>query len=219
MTKSESIWILDSDTSCIPLYHQTLGLRYAVETFADFNSFASAFRERTPRLIIADPEVARDQLANFFRSVSVNEKKAFPDTVIVTRLDEIELIRFYLQNGARDYLLKPLRPNELVAKVEHLFQKLDNRSVLIFRNNLDGQDVQNLTFREHQILTVFLNSPSRLISRDEMIDTVWNKTMVSRKTLDVHVFNLRRKLRPIGYDILCKDRDLYLSKLSMVPQA
>lgn len=217
MISNDPIWVLDSDASCVSLYHQTIGLQYPLKVFATFQDFAAAFREAEaghPRLLIVEPEEDRNAIANFF-SGFLNPQTAthFPQTLIVSRLDEIDMIRFYLRVGVRDYILKPLRPNELVAKIERALLQINNRSILIFRNELDGQQVANLTFRENQILTVLLNKPSRACGRDTLLEAVWNKALVNRKTLDVHVFNLRRKLRPMGYDILCKEQQLILTKL------
>ncbi len=218
MISNDPIWILDSDVSCIALYHQTIGLQYPLKVFATFEEFATAYRDAEPghpRLLIVEPEENRAAIANFF-SAFLNPQTAshFPQTLVVSRLDEIDMMRFYLRVGVRDYILKPLRPNELVAKIERALLQINNRSILIFRNELDGQQVANLTFRENQILTVLLNKPSRACPRDTLLEAVWNKTLVNRKTLDVHVFNLRRKLRPMGYDILCKEQQLILTKLN-----
>jgi DNA-binding response OmpR family regulator len=216
MVTIDPIWILDSDSECVNLYQQTLGLQYPLRVFPTFETFAKAYASAPagqPRLLIAEPEDAKSALANFFRGFATSKEKRFPETLIVSRNDEVDLIRFYLRVGVRDYILKPIRPNELVAKVERALMQIDNRSVLIFKNDLDGNQLTDLTFREHQIMTVFLNSPSRTIERDTLIETVWNKTLVNRKTLDVHVFNLRRKLRPIGYDIVSERQKLYLAKI------
>jgi DNA-binding NarL/FixJ family response regulator len=220
--KVEPIWILESDPSCVALYHQTIGLQYPLQVFSNFAEFSAAYQNSEsipPRLLIAEPEDAKVALASFFSGFATTEGTRFPETLIVSRNDEIDLMRFYLRVGARDYILKPLRPNELVAKVERALMQINNRSVLIFKNDLDGQQLSNLTFREHQILTVLLNRPSRTIDRDKLIDSVWNKTLVNRKTLDVHIFNLRRKLRPIGYDIISQKRELYLSKVNLEPRS
>jgi DNA-binding response OmpR family regulator len=216
MVTIEPIWILDSDPGCVNLYKQTLGLQYTLCVFSTFEEFAQAYANSTnaqPRLLIAEPEDAKSALANFFRGFTTESERRFPETLIVSRNDEVGLMRFYLRLGVRDYILKPIRPNELVAKVEKALLQIDNRSVLILKNDLDGHQLTDLTFREHQIMTVFLNSPSRTIDRDSLIERVWVKTLVNRKTLDVHVFNLRRKLRPIGYDIVFDRQRLYLSKL------
>ena len=217
MAMLDPIWVLDSDTECVNLYQQTLGLQYPLRVFANFDLFADAYKsapDGQPRLLIAEPEDAKSALANFFRGFANAKEMHYPETLIVSRNDEVDLIRFYLRVGVRDYIFKPIRPNELVAKVERALTQIDNRSVLIFKNDLDGHQLSDLTFREHQIMTVFLNASSRRIDRDTLIETVWAKTLVNRKTLDVHVFNLRRKLRPIGYDIVSERQRLHLSKLS-----
>ncbi|RYZ76109.1 MAG: hypothetical protein EOP05_06005 [Proteobacteria bacterium] len=202
MLTNEPIWVLESDVACLSMYHQTLGLQYPLKIFATFEAFAEAFRGADPghpRLLIVEPEEHKAAITNFF-SGFLNPESAthFPQTMIVSRNDDIDLMRFFMRVGVKDYILKPIRPNELVAKVERALQQINSRSILIFRNELDGQQVTNLTFREHQILTVLLNKPARTCPRDIMLDAVWNKTQVNRKTLDVHVFNLRRKLRPMG---------------------
>lgn len=205
------IWILDNDPACIALYQQTLGLQYRVRVFSVLDNFMEALtqaREGEPRLLIADPENTKGSLADVFRSSRDNGGSGLtiPDSLIVSRVDDLELIRFYLKTGARDYILKPLRPNELVAKVEKALLQISNREILILRNDLDGIQVSDLTFREHQLLTIFLSHPERSVSRDELYNAIWSKVTVNKKTLDVHLFNLRRKLRPHGYDIVCQDQ-------------
>ena len=220
MVNVDPIWILDSDIKCIALYHQTLGLQYPLKVFSNFDEFSAEYQKAPkgqPRLLIAEPEDAKTALANFFSGFATSEGTRFPETLVVSRNDEIDLMRFYLRVGVRDYILKPLRPNELVTKVERALMQINNRSVLIFKNDLDGHQLTDLTFREHQILTVILNKPSRTVKRDELLDAVWNKTLVNRKTLDVHIFNLRRKLRPIGYDIISSQKsELYLARLNKI---
>lgn len=205
------IWILDSDPGCIALYQQTLGLQYRVRVFAALDTFMEALtqaREGEPRLLIADPENTKGSLADVFKANrdSGGSGLTIPDSLIVSRVDDLELMRFYLKTGARDYILKPLRPNELVAKVEKALLQISNREILILRNDLDGVQINDLTFREHQLLTIFLSHPERSVSRDDLYSAIWSKVTVNKKTLDVHLFNLRRKLRPHGYDIYCRDQ-------------
>jgi DNA-binding response OmpR family regulator len=219
---SDLIWLLDSDPSCTSLYHQTLGLQYQIRSFHSTSEIESAISSSSDqvRLIVADPEHTNGSLADFFQAreralddTSVPTKSPrIPDILVVSRQDDLELIRFFLRVGARDYLLKPLRPSELIAKIERALNQISNREIMILRSDLDGIQVDNLTFREHQILTVLLSRPQRSSSRDDLQDSVWNRVSVNRKTLDVHLFNLRRKLRPLGYDIVCSDQIFTLTK-------
>jgi DNA-binding winged helix-turn-helix (wHTH) protein len=89
---------------------------------------------------------------------------------------------------------------------------MNNREILILRNDLDGIQISDLTFREHQLLTIFISRPERRVGREELYGAIWSKVTVNRKTLDVHLFNLRRKLRPFGYDIFCQDQVFTLIK-------
>ncbi|MES2857024.1 MAG: winged helix-turn-helix domain-containing protein [Bdellovibrionota bacterium] len=216
--ENDPIWILDSDAQSVLLYQQTLGLRYPLQVFSDFKDFSEAFSKAPagqPKLLVADPETSKSSLSQLFKTLGApGSQRSMPDTIIVSRLDDLELIRFFLRVGARDYILKPIRPNELVAKVERCFLKLDGGAGRILRNDIDGLEVGDLTFREHQILTVLLNMPERAAPREFLYDAIWTKTAVNRKTLDVHLFNLRRKLRPMGYDVLCVGQMFRLARIT-----
>lgn len=218
------IWTLDGDPSSVTLYQQILGLQYQIRPFGSVNEFLEALvLGEGPRLLIADPANTRGSLVDSFKRIrdvahaSTNGTPAttslrLPDFMIVSTLDDLDLMRFYLKAGARDFIFKPIRPNELVSKVEWVLNQISNREVLILRNDLDGVQINDLTFREHQILTIFLSRPERRVSRDDLYSAIWSKVAVNKKTLDVHLFNLRRKLRPYGYDIFCFEQVFTLGK-------
>lgn len=209
------IWILDNDPACVSLYQQTLGLQYHIRLLSSVEQLTNALAKmgtEGPRLLIADPESAKSGLKEMLGSSKDSNSNRKPEFIIATKLDDLELIRCYLRKGARDYILKPLRPNELVAKVERALHQISNREILILRNDLDGILINDLTFREHQLLTMFLSRPTRSVTRDELYSALWSKVTVNRKTLDVHIFNLRRKLQPYGYGIACQDQIFSLQK-------
>lgn len=211
------IWILDNDPSYINLYQQTLGLQYEVHPLESVDQFMEQLAladGQFPRILIADPENTNGSLVDAFKKARESESKSLtlPEYLIASRIDDLDVIRFYLRAGARDYVLKPLRPNELVAKIERALHQISNREILILRNDLDGIQINDLTFREHQMLTIFLSRPNRSVKRDELYGAIWSKVTVNRKTLDVHLFNLRRKLRPYGYDIVCQEQTFSLLK-------
>jgi DNA-binding response OmpR family regulator len=217
----ESIWVLDGDKDCVSLYEETLGLRFSLRIYDSVPDFKDALQacvsDGPPRLLLTDPEAVKGSLVSAF-DLSKNKTASrlqIPEFIIASKVDDLDLMRFYLSVGARDYLLKPLSPNELVAKVERAFSQVSQREVHILRDEFDGIQIKGLTLREHQLVTVFLNRPSRSISREDLHDALWNRVLVGRKVLDVHLFNLRRKLRPHGYDIVYKDR---LFTLCLMPK-
>lgn len=217
MLKNELIWIIDSETASVELYKQTLGLQYGVQAFSSLDAFKKALAELNdsqPSLILADPAKIEGSFADLFAcdESTTNRLQTMPAFIIVSQIDDLDLMRFYLKIGARDYILKPVRPNELVAKVEKSLAHISNSEVRLLRNDLDGVPVGDLTFREHQMLTIFLSRLDRCVSREALFSAIWSKVTVNRKTLDVHLFNLRRKIRPLGYDIVCRNQIFHLER-------
>lgn len=207
-TDQNLIWILDNDRESVKQYQQILGHHYQVSAFKSMSAISEALSQTAPEepsLVIIDPENTKITMSDFAGKAGLaGGALKLPEYIIVTRLDDLGLMRFHLKTGARDYLLKPIRPSELVAKIERAVNQISNREVLILRNDLDGIQVPGLTFREHQILTIFLSRPDRTIKREDLFAALWSKVTVSKKTLDVHLFNVRRKIRPLGYDIVCR---------------
>jgi len=117
-----------------------------------------------------------------------------------------------LELGADDYLAKPFGMRELVARCRALLRRYQwaaapsESSILTFKDitlylnefrvTVAGQEV-NLSPKEFRILELFMTSPNRVWSREELIQTVWGPDfMGDRKTVDVHIRWLREKIEP-----------------------
>lgn len=73
----------------------------------------------------------------------------------------------------------------------------------------DKKLLEELTFKEFKILNVFLESTHRSATRNDLIEALWGKIQVGPKTLDVHLFNLRKKLRIYKYDLIHKGSSIW----------
>lgn len=128
-----------------------------------------------------------------------------PVLMLTARTDEVDFV-VGLDAGADDYVGKPFRLAELLARVRALLRRrppvaeevlvggsivLDTRARRVL---VDGEDVV-LANREFDLLQFLMARPGQVVSRDELVTQVWGSAdLRSSKTLDMHVSWLRRKI-------------------------
>jgi two-component system alkaline phosphatase synthesis response regulator PhoP len=97
--------------------------------------------------------------------------------------------------GADTYITKPIKFKLLLARINSLLKREYNHSKpnidLQLKSNILGNN--NLTKIENQILTLFLHNANTLLTRDQIMKEVWGNTIISHRTIDVHISNLRKK--------------------------
>jgi DNA-binding response OmpR family regulator len=140
----------------------------------------------------------------------IRERDADVVVVVVTaRTGEADAVRA-LDGGGDDFVTKPLRPVELLARLRaHLRRRgdagppelhagpvrLDQRA----RRAWVGDVELELRPKEHELLAVLVAGAGRAVRREHLMEQVWDEYWSgSTKTLDVHVANLRRKLADAG---------------------
>ena len=202
---NKEIWILEDDKGCQFVYEQTLDHRYKTRYFtkiADFQEALSSI-EQNPALIIADLMLDDGNFMTYLND-SKDTRLVVTPFIIVSSIDDIDALRFCFMEGALDYLTKPFKKNELIVKIENILSGSTKQTSSVQSHktmNLDGHEIESLTSKQKQLLSLFLNSPGRVVSRDDILEQVWGDTSVHPKTVDVHLYNLRRKLNEFGYII------------------
>jgi DNA-binding response OmpR family regulator len=130
-----------------------------------------------------------------------------PILVLTARADEVDLV-VGLDAGADDYVTKPFRLAELLARVRALLRRRSGD--LADEEDLYAQDVRvdiaahraylgdrelHLTTKEFELLRVLVVNAGSVVGRDTLMRDVWGSELLgSTKTLDMHVSWLRRKL-------------------------
>ena len=130
-----------------------------------------------------------------------------PVLVLTARADEVDLV-VGLDAGADDYVTKPFRLAELLARVRALLRRThgevetdeelraqDVRVDVSAHRAFQGEHELHLTTKEFELLRVLVANAGSVVVRDSLMREVWGSELVgSTKTLDMHVSWLRRKL-------------------------
>jgi DNA-binding response OmpR family regulator len=128
--------------------------------------------------------------------------RGVPVLMLTARSDEVDFV-VGLDAGADDYVAKPFRLAELMARIRALLRRrapgtLEVNGVRMDlaarRVTVDGLEVQ-LANKEFELLRVLIQRAGQVVHRDEILSEVWNDPeLKSSKTLDMHMSWLRRKL-------------------------
>ncbi|MDT7728116.1 MAG: hypothetical protein QOI21_4692 [Actinomycetota bacterium] len=131
-----------------------------------------------------------------------------PVLMLTARTDEVDFV-VGLDAGADDYVAKPFRLAELLARIRALLRRrvpevLESAGVRMDLGarlvTVDTHEVQ-LANKEFELLRVLMMRPGQVVSRDEILAEVWNDLeSKTSKTLDMHMSWLRRKLAIAGDD-------------------
>ncbi len=137
-----------------------------------------------------------------------NEFKPNIPAVVVTSRNAEEDIVHALAHGADDYICKPIRPKELVARLDSVTRRDEASSreeLLEFgplqvsvsdRHAILCDTVVRLSVKDFELAVLFLRNIGRMLSRKSIIDSVWGATVnVTSRTLDTHVSRIRIKLQ------------------------
>ncbi|MDB6089181.1 MAG: two-component system response regulator BaeR [Gammaproteobacteria bacterium] len=181
---------------------------YAASWIADGRTVVSAVRADPPDLIVLDLMLPyRDGLdiCRELRTFTV-----VPLIMLTARVDEIDRL-LGLELGADDYICKPFSPREVVARVKAILRRTSARSVpggtlglsidaVGHMASFDGRPL-DLTPVEFRLLKTLAASPGRVFSRAQLLDNLYSDyRVVTDRTVDSHIKNLRRKLQRPGTD-------------------
>ncbi len=138
------------------------------------------------------------------------ETKTIPVIMLTARGEEDDKIRG-LDTGADDYVVKPYSIKELMARVRANLRSISSSigtnvlsyellSMDLTRHVVSiGSEVVHLGPLEFKLLRVLLEAPSRVFSRDQLLERVWiNSLEVETRTVDVHIGRLRKQLNAVS---------------------
>ncbi|MGL5616687.1 MAG: response regulator transcription factor [Sarcina sp.] len=134
-------------------------------------------------------------------------KKNTPILILSAKGEVMDKV-FGLQLGADDYLVKPFAIEELLARIQVIFRRLENNSHLILKFkdiNIDrtsrivkrNTSPLSLTNKEYEILVFLIENKDTVISRDTLLENIWGYNYdPETNVVDVYIRYLRNKLNP-----------------------
>lgn len=163
-----------------------------------------------PILILLDlmlPGMSGSELCRRFRREPLTRRT--PIIMLTAKGSESERVAG-LDLGADDYITKPFSVRELLARVRAILRRLDDASAKNYEDDqllIDFADIRTicngrrikLTNKEFSLLSVLAKSPDRVVTRQQLLDSVWGYSYYGdARTLDVHIRRLRQKLDECG---------------------
>ena len=166
-------------------------------------------REKMPALILLDLMLpGRDgvDICKDIRSFS-----AVPIIMVTARIEEIDRL-LGLELGADDYICKPFSPREVVARVKAVLRRSANQEATTGMTQLLQLDEDRLLARVHgheldltgvefKLLEFLSANPGRIYGRNKLMDHIYpDQRVVSDRTIDSHIKNLRKKISGVSPD-------------------
>jgi two-component system phosphate regulon response regulator PhoB len=167
--------------------------------------------EEAPDIIILDWMMPRLSGIEVCRRLKVApETRGIPIIMLSARSEEVDRVRG-LETGADDYVVKPYSVLELMSRARVQLRRVRPTTVGVLLTyddiSMDGETHRvmragnevKLGPTEFRLLATFLEKPSRVFSREQLLDRVWGRDVyVDTRTVDVHVGRLRKALTEHG---------------------
>ena len=209
------IWCVEDDSSIRDIEVYALSSTgFEAQGFEDGDSFWEALQSEKPELVVLDVMLPGKDGVTLLKMMKASEAlREIPVIMATAKGTEYEKIHS-LDLGADDYLVKPFGIMEMVSRVKAVLRRCKRSAP----NNLlkldglvlnpdehtvsvDGQRIA-LTYKEYELLHLFLCHPGIAFTREQLLSNVWNTEYFGEtRTVDMHIRTLRQKLGTYGHII------------------
>ncbi|WP_105256395.1 response regulator transcription factor [Streptococcus suis] len=202
----QKILVIEDDKTISQLVAKNLiNWGYQVQEVQDFQMVLEQMEEFQPQLILLD--IGLPFFNGYYWCQEIRKTSRVPIMFLSSHDQPMDIV-MAINMGADDYVTKPFEMTVLLAKIQGLLRRtydfVGEQSLLWFEEvSLDlktmqvsyGQDVEELTRNEFQILRVLFEHGKEVVSREELMRELWNSDIfVDDNTLSVNIARLRKKL-------------------------
>ena len=209
------IWCVEDDNGIRDIEVYTLNSTgHKARGFSDGVSFFEALKKEKPALVLLDIMLPGQDGVEILKKLKNSSATASVPVIMATaKGSEYDKVQS-LDLGADDYLTKPFGMMEMVSRVNAVLRRCgasDEKNVLKAGGlvlddaartvTVDGEKT-DLTYKEFEILRLFLSHPENVFSRDRLFSEVWGENYIGEsRTVDMHIRTLRQKLGKYGENI------------------
>jgi two-component system, OmpR family, response regulator MtrA len=167
------------------------------------NEAVSAFQRHQPDLILLDLMLPGMNGVDICRAI--RQESSVPIVMLTAKTDTVDVV-LGLESGADDYMTKPFKPKELVARIRARLRRTEsapNEMIEVGDLSIDvaehtvkrGDEEISLTPLEFDLLLQMARKPGQVFSREELLENVWGYRHASdTRLVNVHVQRLRAKI-------------------------
>jgi two-component system, OmpR family, alkaline phosphatase synthesis response regulator PhoP len=209
MAKKNIMVVEDEEDILDLIRHNLVKEGYAVTTSVNGAEAVKAIVRKPPDLVLLDLMLPGLDGLDVCRALKKDPKTADIPILMVTAKDEESDVVAGLELGADDYIMKPFRMKELIARVRAALRR-QKPSAIDFEAPVRVRDIEitpgrhevlvagqpvEMTFSELRILHLLANRPGWVLTRDQIMDAVRGEDYaVTDRAVDVQIVGIRRKL-------------------------
>ncbi|KMY52516.1 XRE family transcriptional regulator [Bacillus sp. FJAT-27231] len=211
----KTVLLVDDEARMLDLLSIYLSSNYRCIKVNSGAEAISYMKNNAADLILLD--IMMPEMDGWSTCSQIRELSDVPIIMLTARNEKEDIVKG-LQIGADDYVTKPFDEAELLARIEALFRRVEDKSKvkIEFKELLwdgaaheliyEGQSIQ-ITPKEFSLLGLLLKNPNKVFSRTHLIEAVWgNNAITEDRTIDSHIRNIRDKLRQVNFPV-----DLHLA--------
>ena len=207
------ILVVDDEADVREVVQLNLGREgYEVDTAADGSEALVALRKRLYAAAIIDTMMPGMDGLSLCREIRQDPQlRTLPILLLTARDSETDQI-VGLEVGADDFVSKSASPRLIATRVKNLLRRsqvagnetataLTFGELIIDRSRREVRSPEGtvaLTTLEYDLLTLLAENTQRVFSREDLLKAIWDEVVVSDRTVDVHIKNLRRKIGAEG---------------------
>ena len=208
-----NILLIDDDPTVQDIFRAALNPTVRLDYCGSISEAKKFLLSKDYKLVVIDLFFDKEKSIDFLLDLKLKNPEILRRIIMITGKGEIDDEIEAHQFGILDYLKKPLNLKLLKAVVEkHLInnenQSFDVRTIGPFKVDLNEQSILliddgkiekslELTLKEYKILKLLIDNAGRVLSREKIMEIVWEESSDSlTRTVDMHISTLRKKIKP-----------------------